>query len=691
MHNVEAAERSEVAIASERLLTTLAILQVNWDESHKSHLDNFVPFLLEAMRRQGLSNVTEGEVAIAVRDDFGIALPTSVARAVLRRAEKQGSCTSTGGRYSLAGSKAKGGLSAAIEQEFLRKQRNLAESLAEYMAAHSEEAWTASSAEAALLDYVESNAPDLLAHALRGEEPKQSPSGDKFDRVLVAGWIEGISRNDPPRFDYLVTIVKGSMLAAVIGLPDHGELNRPFRGTTLVLDTPLLLQRLGYAGSEAQQAMTETISLASRQHAKIACLQKSVAEARNILHSAAQNIGREIPGPPRPLDSYFAEQGFSRSQALMRAEQLEDDLKAAGIAIHVAPSATDFFTIDELALEAELTHHVHPDPTRRDALLHDLDALTAIHRIRAGQGGDRLETCRAVFVTRNVGLVKVARTFPDFATHKWPLAMTNDHLSTMVWVKRPMAAPDLPRHQLLAKCYSLLAPSEEVWARYLDQIERLRRGNELTERDVLLLKYTQEAQHALAQATSGHRTPVARDTVFEIRRALVEELAGQFRGEAELARSAAARAQDDAETARREQRDATALAAQAADRESSALAALEAERRALQSMTDREASTRKRIGTRAHRLGTALVGVLGIFIVLVTVAALQQTAPPWPLVGNSIVTVLTLLGGFAGPGRALRRWAATHIEARDLRRLGLPPVADEPRAAIGVEGPVERD
>lgn len=120
--------------------------------------------------------------------------------------------------------------------------------------------------------------------------------------------------------------------------------------------------------------------------------------------------------------------------------------------------------VDEPALEDLLQAEVGYQ--NQNARRHDLDALTAIWRLRHGQAQRRLETCRAIFVTTNAPLVRAARRFfaAGYDGFTWPLAVLDHDLATVAWLKRPLQAPDLPRKQIIADCYAALRPEGRLWA-----------------------------------------------------------------------------------------------------------------------------------------------------------------------------------------------------------------------------------
>jgi hypothetical protein len=92
-----------------------------------------------------------------------------------------------------------------------------------------------------------------------------------------------------------------------------------------------------------------------------------------------------------------------------------------------------------------------------------------------------------------------------------------DHLfSTLVWLKRPLSAPGLPAKRIVADCYAALNPSNELWKRYLQEIDRLQKHGDITEQDYYLLRYSASAKNALVNLTFGDPQVFSQGTVDEI-------------------------------------------------------------------------------------------------------------------------------------------------------------------------------
>lgn len=644
----------------ERLLVSLALLQVNWERSGRSHFDNFVPFAVDAMRRDGKIDYSDNEVRDAVQRHFGIALSTAVISAVLKRAKDESYGFRTGpGRFQLNPDEAETISLIEQEQTFSRTLRHLNESLVEHASSAFQTEWGQDEAEGALIGYVEQNSAALLGTALSGTA---IPSPDSVDvrQVIVASWIERINQSDPTRFEYLLTVIKGSMLATGLFLTPGAHVDERFRNTSLVFDTPFLLRALGYEGDDARDAGRDVLTLARSQGARLVCFERTVAEMRRVLGSAAQSVGRARNESTRAVDVYFAAEGLTRAQVETFAEKLEINLRLLGVEVAEHPQPIERLTVDEVELEDALEATVHYGD-RRDALFHDLELLTAVYRLRGAAPGDRLENCRAVLITTNRGLVRVARNFPDFAEHAWPLGMTDDNVATLLWVKQPMAAPELPKHQLLAQCFTVLAPSHTLWGSYLSQIERLRNADELTDDEVTLLRYRQEAQRALVRETLGRSDDIDPSVI----RAVLDRAEAEIRAPAHNQMLLTLEVAAEAERVNEEQRKELADASAAHEtRATAAEESLRAEGLARQDAEKRAADARKREVTRireaqarsetwAKRIRSWVTAVIAL--VLFSGVIWSDTN-----VGK-VASVLIAVGAIAGNLLAPGRWAGERL------------------------------
>jgi len=238
-------------------------------------------------------------------------------------------------------------------------------------------------------------------------------------------------------------------------------------------------------------------------------------------------------------------------------------------------------------------------------------------------------------------------------------------LTNILWLKKPLAAPDLPRKRIIADYYAATKPDEYLWKRYVEEVKKLEAGGTVTPEDYYMLRYSPEAEDDLMRITAGEEEAITQVTVEEML-----ELA-RLRAQTEVT------ADRDAERERRIQAE-------------DALAALQEQAR----------SNRLHLYQLGHTFARSVVRVVDGLVLLVVAGALALTFP-WelPLLGEStllrliaavlvwlvfFITVNHLMYGTA-VAEYVRRledplgdWAATHlIRWFGPRGLTLPPTDKE--------------
>lgn len=673
---------------SNALLASLAIIKANWDYSQESYVDNFLPFFLDAVK--SIDGPVSAPLAKAhIRERFGIDIPEGVLATLSRRAAHKNYGKRENGNFiadpvKLAGLRDLGRQKA----DYLRKQSALVNELVRYAADRFLRELSTEDAEDALLDHIEEHSVPILGSVMNGVpyDARRTSRSDRDTEYVVNSFISEVVSSMPASFDHLETVVKGSMLAVSLYLPNSSELGKRFERTTLYLDTPVLLKALGYEGDEARAAAQDLLALSRSAGADLACFEHSVNEVKGILdRSAGKALNGGFRGAHRrATDTFFANEGLGASDILLLAQRLEEDVAALGISIQMRPSPTADLTIDELALEEAMESTIAY--SSRDTLLNDLDSLTAIHRLRGGRSSARLETCRALLVTTNGGLARVGRTF--FVTegnHGWPLALTDHHLATLVWLKKPQAAPSLPRRQILADCFAALEPGGRVWDRYLEEINRLGSRGKASENDLMLLRYSTEAQRSLMDQTMGDPDQVTAETVAGI----LEKVKANLLSPAERERDAAVQAASKTRTALghaeqslRDRESSLAAEQEAKQAAENRSATLEARLAVLEKNANnlREAA-RAKAKRRAAFIYRAALVVCGVVLLSALAAIFLPDAmiPGWAKPGVPYCIGFSTVGGFVtlmwggsihGTAGVLRRTLETRLEKKYLREMG---------------------
>lgn len=511
-------------------LTSLAILKVNWDERQQDYLDNFIPFVQEALRRSEADEVSSTALKDDLKDLVGFEIPHGVVRILLDRMVGEGVRRVNNTYYrdldSLNGTNLE-----PKAQSFQRRTATLVGKVCRFAEENWGLSWTEDEAEKLLLNYLSRLSAPLLHSARFGSDAPGPKKGDGKADYILSAFVNRCLERDEEGFQYLVSIAKGCMMASVVYYEDPNAAVQQFDDVTFYLDTPFLLDALGINGEDLREARKELIDLLLEANGDVRVFEDTVDEMRGVIDGEARRSQSErtqrIPTSGNPIQS-----SLSSSDLRLLSEKLEDRLKNMRIWIEEKPDFENWLSLDEGSLRDRLIAAGYNE-NKVDTIRHDVEALMAVHRLRKGRAPGRLENCKAVFVTTNPTLVRVGKEF--FAdqignrARDAPPCVQHDDLATRVWLKSPNDAPDLPRKQLLAHSYAALLPDDDVLDAYLRKIDEMKEAGRIERDDYLYLRSLKNVGHEVADMTLNDAEVFTEADVEEIR----ERKEAQARADAE--------------------------------------------------------------------------------------------------------------------------------------------------------------
>lgn len=498
------------------IITSLAILKVNFDELQKDYIENFVPLVAEAIRVLDDDYITTPTVKDKLIQLFKIDLPQNVIKTLFRRLEKYNYITQEYRVY-------KRNLEELNKLNFRDKQQKILaqhESLIKSMIVFVEEkfkmTWLEEEAESNLQLYLKEYNLILLKSFKEGialEEPR--PEFPK-NFYIIGSFIKHLQDSYSSNFNYLESIIVGDMLANAMYLPNPSQAIQKFKGTEIYLDTTFLIYALGYAGKVRQDPCSELLHLLSESKAILRCFRPTADEIIGILESCK----RRIASRKNLYDSYgtiehFLQNNTSPTDIHMYILELEKNLRKLNISVVETPPYKERYSINEKKLREMFSTISY---NNEDAREHDIKAISAIIRLRHGDYTNQIENCRALFVSTNVTLGRIANRFFSEEYSKTAVApvMLDHELTYRLWLKKPTNAPNLPRKRIIADCFASIQPTERLWSNYLNEIDKLKGNNKLSNDDYFLLRYSLEAKSAIMDMTYGSETVFTEGTIQEI-------------------------------------------------------------------------------------------------------------------------------------------------------------------------------
>ena len=187
-----------------------------------------------------------------------------------------------------------------------------------------------------------------------------------------------------------------------------------------------------------------------------------------------------------------------------------------GLRTRPTPRYEEAFEIDERLLHEALSEEVSYGNPR--AVEFDVNSIRSVYALRRGSNPRTIEHCNAVLVTSNSALARVAFEFGrrHESTQEVCSVITDFSLANIAWLKAPMAAPDLPRLELMALCQAAMEPREDLWKRYIEEIDKLQTLKSISARDHEILRFSLKAREELMNLTLGSEEAFSQKTIEQV-------------------------------------------------------------------------------------------------------------------------------------------------------------------------------
>jgi hypothetical protein len=487
---------------SNSVLVSLAFLKINWDTNRGIFLDNFIPFLTEALKDQTQDVISVSDLQTSLNNRFSLCIPQHVIKALLFRAKgKNIVILKNHVFYKNAKSKETSNF-ISVQQRVQIIYDGLISDFQSFAKSEYKTYFSESEAEKILLAFLSYN---QLYIYQTGEEEKviqNIPTISNENKVIISDYIVKVSQKNPLIFDYLDTIVKGFMIANALYLPDVHITNKKFRKTKIYLDTSFILFSLGYSGPEEKSPCIELINLLRINNARILCFRHTVEEIKGILGAASNKLGGVEMGTFGRSIRYFSDSGY---------------LNLLGVGIEDKP---DYSKVNYVVDEDKLFQFFKSKmPQNKDsALSRDVDSISAIYRVRRNETSSSIENSLAIFVTTNNTLNQAANDFyfQDHDRESVPPCITDFMITNFLWLKTPNQAPKLPMKRIIADSYAAIEPDNALLLKWIKEINKLKQNSSISEEDYYFMRYSKEVHTTLVEYTKGNPDIITTGSVLGI-------------------------------------------------------------------------------------------------------------------------------------------------------------------------------
>lgn len=490
----------------DKFLVNMAVIKVNWDRSEGDILDNYIPLIAHALSTSPEETVSLEEFRKRFRSIADFDIPTGAIVTLLKRsAKKYGYIEKQqDGLYRIDRDRIKDSNFLETRDIEQRKYNQLKNTFCAFCKTTFDVELDSKEVDEYFFEILFEISPLLFSNVSEIDEIEISPSERR--EFMVGRFISHANQNDQTSFEALVSFVRGAMLTETFYYSHPADIKNKMRKVQVFFDTQFLLRALGYTDAAFVTPCMELIDMLRGMSVKLRCFRDTYDEIHKILFAAAANLkkyGRLRPNRPGDVFDYFCQARYSPSDIELELAKLENNLDDLGVSIEEKPEHTEDYSISESMLSEEIDKEIpnQQEPARN----HDVDCLAAIHRLRLGKPQKYLESCVAIFITTNSGLARASTKFfnREYGASNAPVCMGDQVFTTLIWLKAVKKTPDIPKDRLVATCYAAVMPSEHLWAKYVDEAEKLRSKGSIQEEDYAVLVHSLEARSRLMDLTLG--------------------------------------------------------------------------------------------------------------------------------------------------------------------------------------------
>src|SRR3990172_905001 len=496
-----------------KTLTSLAILKVDLDENLRDYLDYLLTFVLDVLNTHKPDPVTDQKISELLLENFGLNVPHRGCQLVLRRMVRKGYLRKENNVYIIDAELPK--IDFSQKREIAeRKIEAVYSKLIEFTKKNYNQDWSLDQATGALLGFLDQFGVEFLrAYIFKTALPEIQESGPRI-HYIVSRFIRELHDHGDPVFEYVSVLVKGQMYANALICPDLESLEKKFDNLVFFVDTPLVLNYFGLQGDEERAATQELFQLVQRLRGKVSVFEHTIDEAKRVISAAEANID-DLRAEGRVIRE-IRKSGKKRSDLILLRENIKEKLENDQISIAKTPRYKEEYQISETELEDAVSAQIrYKNP---QALQYDINSIRSIYVLRAGKTPRRLEDSYAVFVTPNEPLARAAFQVGrnHNSTREVSSVITDYSLANVAWLKAPLGAPELPEKELMAACYVAMEPGAALWEKYLDEIEQLKRTNQISVDDHALLRISPLASSELMSLTQGDEQALSGANIRQI-------------------------------------------------------------------------------------------------------------------------------------------------------------------------------
>lgn len=495
-------------------ILSVAILKANWDVRGFDYIENFVPLFLHILKSRKYNEVKIDRLKVDFENEFGLLIPYHPIETILIRLKKKGLIYKKDQSYFFDFTKDSKNNFEEIRDTQKRELSKVTRALIDFCKnVYSYELNDLAAEKALILFFRETELGLLSATKEQGVFPNLEV--DKAVKFYIAKFIEDAKEAEPEIFKFLVDLAVGVALAnSIVYGKDLQNFSGKIDNLNLFLDTGYIFALLGVNGPEKEKAFSELTRTMLNLGANCFVFEHTYDEVMKILHGALYWMSQgnyDIQKASRVL-KYFLENDFNTTDVemfIIRISNVFSEFKITKIPKPTYSKNIEY-QIDEQELKKLIVESYKADPffdeTLKDETINkDIESIYSICKLRKGRVAYTLKDASYIFITTNKSLARISTSVQstDNAPFSIPPCITDILIGTLVWLQNPLKTYILNEKKLIADAYAAIQPDSSLVKRYLDEVDSLKKKDEISDNEYYILRTNRVAFNLLSERTKN--------------------------------------------------------------------------------------------------------------------------------------------------------------------------------------------
>lgn len=519
---------------NKQALTSTAMLAAIWEKKQKDNLELLLPFVVYSIGKvvSDGCQIENTKIAERLQQDFGFNdIPDAVMQKCFKRLAKKRTLKQSNKRFFLNENLDQQIVNIEHQKMLAEQQTNsIIEKLQEYLnkkkTAIFKKDLSAEETKSYFTKFLEKNG--YFAYANVNALRQLSPNENAIN-YHIADFIINEYTNNTKLFGYINSVVQGLMLASIIYTPTEVDYATKINNVEVYFDSALLLSIFGFKSADENRSSAQLIKLLNSCSIPLKCFRHNYDEVYAIVDAYKHNRTRPEKQHGQTLE-YFDNNSYSSTDMERVLLKIESYFSSNNISIVDMPSyssdGSGLITkgdYDSLIGETELKDHLAEFMTYKNevALDNDVKSISAIFALRKGKHIEKIEKCKAIFITSNQQLAYESKTFIGGSYKFVPLAISDLDFITLLWLKNYKNSSDLPTLKLIENARLSMVPTEEIRQEYNKKIDQMEKEpHQFTEDAACFRRLIYTESEKLMQMIDGNA-----DNIDNLKYSDVEKLA----------------------------------------------------------------------------------------------------------------------------------------------------------------------